>query len=384
MRTKLRSSTVFLFILLISQLSGCLNNEQFQDMTVLGSFPKSITFDNEGNAYIGTVNGQVIRYDGQTLTRIIDRGSHGMDYVEKIRFSQDRLYIHNKRYTGPAHGYTNEVLMFTPEGEYIDRLLKPSDIKTKQFEDIVVNHYGQLYSITNLQNLLRVNFDKQDLINITPLIRVDSLSQGIVDALNKLGVDTTGDSSSTTATSSDGQTATTTTTSDQTVTSQLSASLSDLLADATSTTADQTAAQITLPLFGLSNITIDTADNVYLSCLLGVFKFDSDGNYIKTIATAEEYGISIPHILSADPYGNIIVAGYPKDDAYDMRFIKFNRNGTYAGKLIKSDTRNMFTSIQDIIFDEAGNFYVVDFLKGIYKFDQTGHFDKIIARPFGN
>jgi hypothetical protein len=384
MRSQHCGRAVLYLLFLASQLSACLHDKEDTTMHSLGSFPKSIAIDNNDNLYIATVKGQVIRYDGQSLSRIIDRGSHGMDFAEKIRYSQGRLYIHNRRYSEAQQTYINEVLLFDTDGSYISHLLEQSDANTKQLGDIVANQVGQLYSITNLQDVLRINYDRQKLVTITPMINIDSLSSAIKDVLTQLDYDI---ASLTDSTNSLIQDNVDNLSSNGLDISSLDSQLSNLsvtdLADNIDTVQEvSNAITISLPLLGLSDITIDQSNNVYMSCLLGVFKFDGDGNFIKSITTTNEHGIAIPHSLAADPYGNMIVAGYHPDDAYNMQFVKFDRDGNYVDKFIKDDVRGIFTSIQDIAFDSAGNFYVVDFLKGIHKFNPNGQFEKIIAKPF--
>lgn len=382
MRANLRSSLLILVVLASSQLSACFSDNNKSAMTSLGSFPKSIAFDHEGNAYIATVSGNIIRHDGQQLVTLIQRGDHGLDFAEKIRFSQDKLYIHNKRYTGTEGGYVNEILLYSVEGDYLDHLLSPADIKSKQLTDMVVNEFGQLYSITNIQDVLRINFDKQNLINITPLINIDVLQQGSIDALKQISdlniADV--DPGNFFNTSDTEQNSDTTLTNEANTQDPPVTTLGDYLQLDPQEFGEL--AEITLPLSGLSNITVDIANNVYLSGLLGVFMFDPDGNYIKTITIADENTVTLTHSLTADPYGNIIVVSYDPNRAYDMQFNKFDRNGNYVGKFLVGNTNDMWSSIQDISFDQAGNFYVVDFVRGVYKFNSQGKFEKTIARPF--
>ena len=380
MRLNSQCCTLLSMLLITSLLSACFNDKHSPGLTSLGSFPKSITFDNEDNAYIATVNGSILRHDGAQLTRILERGNHGLDFAEKIRFAQGRLYIHNRRYSGADKGYINEVLLFSTNGEYIDRLISDDDSHDSLLNGIVVNHSGQLYSIADIHDVLRINYDKQNLIRITPLINIDNLTQDIADKINAnsdLQVSTS---------NPDVLTADTPQTPNTAEPLVASAELNTLTLDLTLTEQQTTPLagdpiSITLPLLGLNNLTVDRSDNIYMSGLLGVFMFDRDGNYIKTLTASDENNWKITHSLTTDPYGNIITATYDPENAYDMSFSKFHPDGSYAGKLLAGDMRDMWTSIQDICFDSAGNFYVVDFLKGILKFNQAGQFDKVVARP---
>ena len=392
MRPHSRSISLLLLLLSISSLSACLNDGQSDGLTALGSYPKSIAFDHDDNAYIATVKGDIIRYDGQQLTRLITHGTHGLDFAEKIRFAQGKLYIHNKRYAGTEQGYLSEVLLFSVEGEYIDRLLSEDTAKTNQFNDIVVNHTGQLYSIINVEQILRINYDKQDLIKFTPLINIEALTQKIIDVIQQYNDIAISDIRLDEIIPSSPVSEKIVSIAPESAQSDLAKQLFDLsklpppniptVAPQLNTpqTADMT--RITLPLLGLSKITIDAADNIYLSCLLGVFLFDSNGHYLKSVVTVDDNDVTLVQGLAADPYGNMVIASYNPADAYHMQFRKVDRNGNATGPLLSDNTNRTWLSIQDITFDNAGNFFVVDLLQGIYKFDRDGQFEKIIARPF--
>lgn len=422
-----------LFALLIPLLlSACMYEKQDSNiLDTLGSYPKSITFDNEDNAYIATVSGRIARYDGQQLTKFISRGTHGLDFAEEIRFANGILYIHNKRYVDRKTGYVDEVLQFSTEGEYIDNLISQDDVNTTMLDNIDVNSTGQLYSITNKPNIIRVNYDKQGLIGFEPSILITLDIQRILDALkslvdfdipdksitladilDKTDLATTGDENTEITISQDEILDTLNSIEDPVIGNEIidiSAIIDTLdiedqsydlptITDETYSTSNisndldkvkESVNILSLPdfkltlvnLLGLANITTDMSENIYISCLFGVFRFDRDGHYLDTVAMLNDHDIKIIHSLAVDPYNNLVIASYDPRDTSSMQYLKFDQDGKYNGKFISPHEAGMGVSIHDIAFDSAGNFYVVDIINGVYKFDQTGQFEKIIARP---
>ena len=361
-RTFSRPLEFILIGLLTTQLSACLDQANWERWKGSGknnaspnSFITSITFDNEDNLYIATVSGKILRYDGRHLTEIISGPPHGLGIAKTIRFAQNHLYIHYKHYINKDTGYSDDMMLFSVGGEYIEQLfsrnvvahLLHSSATTEGqvlISDTAVNHFGQLYTLAKPTALLRINYDKQNLIRIAPQIDKAVIEENKEYLSQVYNLDLS--------------------------------NYTDL---------EETQGLPELPDFyldGLTSIATDAQNNIYIGCILGVFKFDTEGNYLKSIAVAGKYNLMFPHSLAIDPSGNIIIANYYQISPARMEFIKFDANGNYMGIFIPAGTAGLGIRVDDMMFDHAGNLYIVDTIKGIYKFDSTGQFTKIIIKPF--
>ena len=350
--------------LLTTQLSACLDQadwdtwkESDQNNTSPNSFITSITFDHDDNLYIATVSGKILRYDGHQLTEIISRPPYGSGIAKTIRFAQNHLYIHYKHYLNKDAGYSDDMVLFSAEGDYIERLFSknvvanllnssPATEGDVLISDATVNYFGQLYTLTKPTALLRINYDRQNLIRIAPQIDRTVIEENREYLSEFYNVDEL---------------------LEQTIPEEIGdlPELPDFYLD------------------GLTGIATDAQNNIYISCILGIFKFDAEGNYLKTIALVGKNNLVFPHSLALDPSGNIIVANYYQITPARMEFIKFDPNGNHMGVFIPAGTAGLGIRVDDMMFDHAGNLYIVDTIKGVYQFDSTGQFTKIIIKPFG-
>ena len=352
-----------IFIGLLSmQLSACLewaNWEKWKDANkndaALNSFITSIAVDNDNRLYIATVSGKIMRYDGHYLTEIIPGHPLGFGLARSIRFAQNNLYIHYKRYIDKDAGYTDEMLLFSADGEYIEQLFSKREVadlvknNTKGDEhvllaDIAANNLGQLYTLTKPTALLRINYDKQNLVRIEPDISANLIIENEEYLAEISGIDLS--------------------------------KVADLeeIQDLPELPA--------IPLDGLTSIAIDSQNNIYIGSLFGVFKFDAKGQYLKTIVLLGEHTLDFPTSLAIDPAGNIIIANFHKTIPASMDFIKLDANGNNMGVFIPAGTAGLGLRVDDMLFDHAGNFYIVDTIQGIFKFDSAGQFIDIIIKPF--
>ena len=372
--TRSRVTGIF-FILLISQLSACYQQGNKPAPTTLNSFAKGIAFDNDDNLYIATVSGNIFRHDGDKLHNIIAKGTAGLDLAESVRYAQGTLYIHNKRYAGPEQGYVDEILLFNTDGEFIDQLVTETDIQGKNFIDISVNATAQLFSLTdaNTARIFRINQNKFDLSKFDLASEpefTDLLNQyaGLAEAVNPQQTE------SPVATDTD-----TVVLIQQHLGEENTSQIDNLDIGIVETSVN------TLPalFFTPTGITTDTVDNIYVSFLQGVYKFTANGRFIKPIVNMDEHGFNMTNKMTVDPYGNLVVANMLiTEESTQLNFLKFDADGNYLGVFIPAGAGGIGNSIQDIAFDSAGNFYIVDMLKGVYKFDSSGQFDSLLLKTY--
>lgn len=365
-------------LLLATQLSACYDPDNKPATTTLDSFPKGIAFDNEDNLYIATVTGNIFRIDGQQqqLSKLLVRGDHGLDLAENIRYSQNKLFIHNKRYAGKNVGYIDEVLLFSTEGEFIDELITEKDIDGTNFTGISVNRHAQLYSLTDAKTakLIRINLDKLNLVKID--FAISRLSTEFATQTDNLLSTNLADINTNLT---EIKSALNDFTQEDIVTeedvAQLSESINNINVDEIN--------YLTSLLVSPNGITTDKMNNIYVSFIHSILKFDMNGNYLNNITPTSNKKQIFTNKMAVDPYGNLVIKNLSSvNNTTQISFTKYDPDGHYLGVFIPPEAIDQNASIQDIAFDSAGNFYLVDTLKGIYKFNSSGQFVSIIVKPF--
>lgn len=345
-------------LLLVTQLSACYDSDNKPAPRTLNSFPSAITFDSEDNLYIATVSGNIFRYADQQLSKLIPRANHGLDFASSIRYSQNHLYIHNKRYAGTERGYVDEILLYSSNGRFIDHLINEDEVQANTFSAIDVNRHGQIYSICDaaVEKIFRINRDKYGLekFNISP---------GLL----------------TTFQPDPGQVTEETANPDALVAVEDANKLMALLAEQPPEVSKQLESILTTP----RGIVTDQANNLYVSFTAGIITLDLHTGTITSVAKANQAGFGISIKMAIDPYGNLVVLNrYYENGIPHTNVLKFTPHEPDPHVFIPTGVIAENNSIKDMTFDSAGNLYIVDNLQGIAKFDQTGQFVDIIVKPF--
>ncbi|MDH5408862.1 MAG: hypothetical protein OEY00_09655, partial [Gammaproteobacteria bacterium] len=342
--------------------------------TTLESFAKSIAFDNEDNLYIATVSGNVFRHDGQSLSRLISKGTAGLDIAEGVRYSQGTVYVHNKRYETAQLSYVDEILRFTTDGEFIGMLVNETDIKAKNFINVSANAEAQIFSLTDADTarILRINRDKLNLSDFD--LASDPEFNQLLDQLMGLTDSTSTDQALPAPEETDTMIL---------IQEHLGEDVITEIQNTDAQTTDTATNGLTALFATPTGLTTDNSDGLYVSFFHGIYKFTTHGNFIRTVIKMGEHGFEMTNKMAVDPYGNLVVANIiATEESTTINFLKFDADGNYQGVFIPTGAGGLTNRVHDIAFDHAGNFYVVDMIKGVYKFDATGQFDSLLVKTY--
>jgi sugar lactone lactonase YvrE len=137
-------------------------------------------------------------------------------------------------------------------------------------------------------------------------------------------------------------------------------------------------------LFSIStdakSVVVDKNGYIYVTCVLGVKKFDKNGNYVLTIKpdmTGEEWSF-IPYGMCLDPQGNLLIADWANSKVW-----RISPTGTVLQKIGSyGDADGQLFAPTDVAADAQGNVYVMDtFHDRVQKYTASGTFLKKWGTP---
>ncbi|MDH5444694.1 MAG: 6-bladed beta-propeller [Gammaproteobacteria bacterium] len=130
----------------------------------------------------------------------------------------------------------------------------------------------------------------------------------------------------------------------------------------------------------VKSIAFSPDNYVFVGTQTGLYKFSEDGEYLKAIALRGDSIFYSAEDIAIDPSGNIVVASYYANDD-TTTYLVFNSNDMYSGFLSLYGYNELPNWMRDMVYDSSGNFYLIHYLNGIYKFDQSGGFQGIVLKP---
>ena len=140
-----------------------------------------------------------------------------------------------------------------------------------------------------------------------------------------------------------------------------------------------------------ASLAVDAQGNIYVGTPSVVSKFDTDGNFIRTIVAEDEpgsRGFEFASHLAVDSADNLYVGNVKGvgTSTGSWNVLKFDSDGVFQGEFVAAGSGGLSSTPNDMSVDAQGALYIVDSssesIAGVAKFTSEGSFDRIVAKNF--